>query len=516
MSTQNPVPAGAATLTAQAQAIVTAFGSIPGVSPDQFNNLQAVITASPVLVGQINDAVAQGHLTRIVPLTNPNAGGEYNAKNREMRIPLGPLTTPPAGPQQASQADANATEMTFVLGHELQHGFNRVATQQGYASFSSSVRQIALHDPSPRDYTAPVAALLAQNRRDEAGAEIAGWNAVVSRIGSANPAPTLQDIYESNPARMADFIDVSGAAPTTVHTLKPNLSMHQDMSMSATAANIEGMGQNYFDKLPTQTRLGAVGTSDYANYYGAYAVGVVAQIDRHYNAPQAGGSSPQIGFDLSKLRLSEKLMEENGVDLGKNVQPMPYYDIGSKPPTAHLFQHTDTTNVHVSPIGSEVLEAELVRMREAAPHHGRSGSVAPDPMAVGDPLLQKLRESVRALDQQAGKGWDDASERLAASALVMAKQNGFTDGDGLRLAFNRPTEKHAGGEVLHLWREGPGASPDPAANRVHMASSDALAVPVGERLQQAAAIDSQQMQARHLQQAMRQEDQMRTGPAMQP
>src|SRR5690606_28914702 len=41
-------------------------------------------------------------------------------------------------------------------------------------------------------------------------------------------------------------------------------------------------------------------------------------------------------------------------------------------------------------------------------------------------LLDRLRVRVRELDQQAGKGWDESSERLAASALVMARKMGFT------------------------------------------------------------------------------------------
>jgi hypothetical protein len=522
MSTPTPAATSAHTLTPQAQAVVTAFGGQSGVTPDHLNNLQSVIVASPALVGQINDAVAQGHLARIVPLTNPNAGGEYNAQNREMRLPLGPLTSPAAGPMQAVQAQANASEVTFVLGHELQHGFNRVATQQGYADFSTSVQQIAQGYPAPRDYTAPTAALMEKNRSDEAGAEIAGWNAIVSRVRGINGVSSLQDIYEANPGRMADFIDVSGLAPASTYTLKPNLAINADMSMTASAANIAAMGQNYFDKPPASSRLGARGHSDYANYYGAYAVSVIAQVDRHYNPPQAGATSPQMGLNLQQLRLSEKLMEENGIDLGANVQPMPYYDTGNAPPTAHLFQDTDSTNTHVSPIGSEVLQAELARMREEAIGRDAPAGIAPGPAESERSLIEKLRDSVRALDRHVGKDWDESSERLSASALVMAKQGGFTDRDELRLAFNLPTQRHAGGEVLHLERMGAGASPDPAANRVHMATSDALAVPAADRLQQADAISQQQAQQQTQQQAQQQaqqanrpDDPVRSGPAMQ-
>ena len=147
-------------------------------------------------------------------------------------------------------------------------------------------------------------------------------------------------------------------------------------------------------------------------------------------------------------------------------------------------------------------------------NRGQTGAV--DQVGGGE-LLQKLREQVRALDQQAGKPWDDASERLAASALVMAKGSGFTAHDELRLAFNHPTERHAGGEILHLARQGPQASPDPAANRAHMATIDALAVPAEDRLRQVEALDAQwtQLQAERFSQGPEPNVQPRSGPALQ-
>lgn len=110
-----------------------------------------------------------------------------------------------------------------------------------------------------------------------------------------------------------------------------------------------------------------------------------------------------------------------------------------------------------------------------------------------DALRQALRNQVGILDAQAGKPWDDASERLAASALMLAKENGFTARDELKLAFNRATDRMAAGEVLHLARTGAASSPDPAANRVHMAVSDALAMPAEQRLQLAQGAGQQSL-----------------------
>lgn len=505
-----PVP----TLTPRAQAVVTAFGAKPGVTVDHQTNLEAVIRASPALIDQINAAVALGHLSRILPLSNPNAGGEYDARSLEMRLPLGPLATPPPGTQQVVQSAANASEVTFVLGHELQHGFNRTATRQAYETFAANVKSVAKGGASLRDYTAPTAALLWQNRRDEASAEIAGWNAVVSRLRNQNQNPSIRDIFEANPGRMADFISVSG----TSYMLKPNLVVNADKTLPLTSANLEAMGKYYFDK-PARNPggLGARGNSDYANYYGAYAVGVIARLDRHHNLSAASSVAPQLGFDLARLRLDEKLMEENGIDLGKNVKPLSYYDLSKQPPTAHLFQDTDTTHKHISPIGAEALDAELARLHGSQQDRTAEGSGLSVRSSPDDALLQKLRECVRALDQQADKPWDDASERLSASALLMARENGFTAQDELRLALNLPSERHAGGEVLHLVREGAGISPDPAANRVHMSTADALSMPADERLRQVEAVERQQAQesTQRLQQASNAEVERRSGAVLQ-
>ena len=203
------------TLSSQAQAVVAAFGQQPGVTPDQANNLQMVINGSPTLIDQVNNAVAAGHLQQFAPLMHANAGGEYDGQNKVMRLPLAMLTTPPP-----YQLPFDAGEPTFVLGHELQHGFNHVATTRAYRDFFNEASLKAQEPALPHDYTVATSRLIAANRRDEAGAEIAGWNAIVDRVKSTNPNPSLKDFYEEQPGRMKDFIDKSlGPTPHT-YTLK--------------------------------------------------------------------------------------------------------------------------------------------------------------------------------------------------------------------------------------------------------------------------------------------------------
>jgi hypothetical protein len=103
-------------------------------------------------------------------------------------------------------------------------------------------------------------------------------------------------------------------------------------------------------------------------------------------------------------------------------------------------------------------------------------------------LGEKLRDLVGTLHQHANRSWDETSERLWGAALVMGTEKNFSGQDDLQLAFNKPTEQYAAGEILHIFRTGPNISPDPYANRAHMLTTEALSVPLEQRYQQAKSI----------------------------
>lgn len=159
-------------------------------------------------------------------------------------------------------------------------------------------------------------------------------------------------------------------------------------------------------------------------------------------------------------------------------------------------------------------------LQQAADERGRGGLTQGASERGQDPdhqLLEKLQDGVRGLDRAANKGWDENSERLSASALVMARKMGFTAQDDLQLAFNTPTGKLAGGELLFVARTGPTASPDPAANLIHMPTSEALSKPAQARYQEVEAIAlAQAEQMRMTQQEFMRgtDDPSRAGPKL--
>lgn len=145
--------------------------------------------------------------------------------------------------------------------------------------------------------------------------------------------------------------------------------------------------------------------------------------------------------------------------------------------------------------------------------------VAPEssPQAAQDknaPLAMSLREGVAGLDARANKGWDDDSERLYASLLVLAKENGFARDDRVQVAFNLQSARYAAGELVHIERIGPNISPDPAAHRASMRTDDALGTPAAENLHKADAIASPEIATTQQPATVNPDDPVRQGPVM--
>lgn len=144
-----------------------------------------------------------------------------------------------------------------------------------------------------------------------------------------------------------------------------------------------------------------------------------------------------------------------------------------------------------------------------APRQTQASHSEPD-----TPMTESLRTGVVGLDTQSGKGWDDASERVYASLLVLAKERGFGPDERLQVAFNAQTERFGAGELIHIGRNGPGQSPDPAANRAVMSTADALATPAVDNYQKAETIAPPVPAMTFEQQAMTREDPARQAPVM--
>lgn len=115
------------------------------------------------------------------------------------------------------------------------------------------------------------------------------------------------------------------------------------------------------------------------------------------------------------------------------------------------------------------------------------------------------------LDAQHGREWDRASQRMTASLLALAKEEGLSRVD--HVVLNNPTGQLAGGEKVFVVQ---GALNDPAHQRAHMPTVDAVQAPENQSFDRLQAINQTQAQAREQQQALEQSQQAvtQTGPSI--
>lgn len=480
------------TLSPQAQSVIEQFGQQPGVTADQLLNLRRVINSSPPLAAQFDSAVLAGdirHLSLLPP--GVNAGGTYDGSTKTINIRPSILSNPNDQP-------FDAAELAFVVGHEIQHSSNHAAKQAAYAQFNEDARAIAA---STHDYTTAIGNLISANRKDEATAQLAGWNAVAGMIKAQNPNATLEEMYDSSARARAYIRSVPG--PPASHEMLSSLTVNQDLSLSSTPENIEAMGHYYFDKPGSVTRIGHNGNSDYPNYYGAYAVSVASQLESANTPP---GTATRMTINMARLGLSEQLMEENGINLGRgSPAPQPYWDSSTSPPLLRHFDHTHTTHTHIPISAQEYEKQSAAQPMPAGPSlesvHGAGKSQL---TSADQQLHDQIREKVALLDAASGRTFDSTSERMTASLLVLAKGNGMERVD--HVVLSRETKEHPACHNVFVVK---GDLADPAAARACMPTAEAASRPTEqsfvelERVNQrdqalGANVQSQEQQPEHV------------------
>lgn len=393
-----------------------AAGASQPVTPDMLSNLQSTLNGSPALADNIKraataaDPMQPSHrVLESFDFTAPGAGvgGSFNASQHAMNLVPEALTTAAPGPGQSGY---DAYDLTFVIGHEIQHGYNAQAAAQARSAFVTDVRALASSPDPVHDYTALVEGYIQSGREDEAQAHIAGWNALQSRVQRDQGHATLADINFAAPGRAADFIERQHG----IFVPHANVQLNPDFSMPATADNIAAMGHNYFDRptaahiLPGDTRnpmaLAHGGVEDYPNYYAGWAIATIGGEERA--AAHGKGPAPQIQINMAHAGLYEDMMEKAGLNLGPSKQSIPYLDSSTEPATPHSFDHTAD-----------------------GPHPYQHVPVAPqrldDPSHADHELFQQARGHIAALDRSMGRTPDVYTDQLAAAATVQARADGL-------------------------------------------------------------------------------------------
>ncbi|MET4598998.1 XVIPCD domain-containing protein [Stenotrophomonas sp. 2694] len=141
--------------------------------------------------------------------------------------------------------------------------------------------------------------------------------------------------------------------------------------------------------------------------------------------------------------------------------------------------------------------ADPSRQQADASPHGVDGAPPPseprnDPTQLGHPdhgLYQQIRQGVEALDARHGRTFDEVSERVAASLLVLAKDNDLERVD--HVLVSNATREHPAGHTLFVVQ---GEPSDPAHQRAATPTELAAQTSVEESMQQFDAVSREAQQ----------------------
>lgn len=300
---------------------------IGGPASPEYQNLRATIGESPVLAAQLNQAARTGELRGFGFLPpDSTAGAEFMPDKGIVRLNRTQLADP-----------ERRGELTFLLGHEGWHGHNNREVNQAYARFDREILDVSRSGAGRHDYTPAMATLHQVNRQDEAMSQLAGWNALVSRVRTADPQAQLKQIFQQSGGYAGTFIQERGENGAETYHLYPGYSLEADLSIRTTPANIEAAARHYFDRSPQDTRLGEHANSDYRNYYAAGDVSKICRLEMNH-------SEGRMVLDMQGLKLNERLMEENGIDLGEHRDQRCRYVTPQAPDRNRYFDHTIDTH----------------------------------------------------------------------------------------------------------------------------------------------------------------------------
>ncbi|MBH1865895.1 hypothetical protein I5U14_12175 [Stenotrophomonas maltophilia] len=139
----------------------------------------------------------------------------------------------------------------------------------------------------------------------------------------------------------------------------------------------------------------------------------------------------------------------------------------------HYFDHTEGTHVHV-PITAQ---------------HAAAGAGVQMPLMDGRDrsLHEQIRGKVAELDAANGRSFDASSERLSASLLVLARENGLDRVD--HVVLSRQTDGAGAAQNIFVVK---GPLDDPASLRASSPTAEAAQRPVQDSLDTLAVVNQRQ------------------------
>jgi hypothetical protein len=335
-------------LNAEAQQLIRRFQA-NHLNQDQYRNFRSVMAASPKLIDDFNLAAKLGIIKELTPVTGSNAGGSYSPDDNSLSIPL----------SRFDNANFGMKEMfnqIFVMAHETRHAFNNLPNNSEYEKVKAAFLAAAQKETSKpyplRDNNTPLSEYIAFFRKDEAQAQVAGANAVISAMLNFNITPDAANFQKYLPNKTSGFfIDANRKLPVFKSGYYQSNSTNSYLDEGDPRV-LETAAQNYYDLPPAGTGFEfcpSTGTkSDYVNAQIVYPLSMSVSYDLQAKeqVPSRQGEPFKLNmqdFAVRKIdgsgyvhfKLDAKLISENGLQIEytlpnrEKIDFINYLDTGS-------------------------------------------------------------------------------------------------------------------------------------------------------------------------------------------
>ncbi|MEA9733331.1 XVIPCD domain-containing protein [Xanthomonas campestris pv. campestris] len=450
----------------------------PRLPKEAESSIRQALSESPYLSNLLGNAIEEGHIGSIAVSHGQNNGGHFqDGKNGS----AGTLNISAAAFSDFSGAQ-RIDYITEVLGHETMHGVLAEHRAQALAEFaktmSSRLQEAHENREGQVDLTGPTRVYLDSTRQDEALSEISGMRALHDRIKHQNPGMPDEMVELRLLQRSTTRCVDRGVAPPQF----ANGLTYEELTtrpFSRNDALTKSVEQCFYDGRGT---LGPHGDSDYRNYYGVNPISHIAQ---NYAYLAHDRQPPEVRIDLKSLGLDPRQLERNGLDLG-SAKTFNVVDLGKDGYGMVQLKDTGARGVSSPNFATPSELGHTLTPAEAGhPDHA---------------MHQQIRSKVEQLDAANGRTFDATSERMTASLLTLAKDNGLTRVDHVLLSER--TKDLPTAQTLFVVQGDP---KDPAMLRAHMPTADAAARPVQESYTQLESVNQRLAQERTQEMAVEQQ-----------
>ncbi|PMR89102.1 XVIPCD domain-containing protein [Xanthomonas arboricola] len=452
-------------------------------------SIRQTIAESPYLSNLLGDAIEKGRIGAIAVSHGQNNGGHFQDGKHGK---AGTLTI-----SEAAFKDFAGSEridyLTEVMGHETMHGVLAQHRADALAEFGKSMGSRMQEAYENREYqvdlTGPTRSYLDSTRTDEALSEISGMRALHDRLKHLNPQMPDDVVERELLDRSSNrcVVRQPNGAPQFADGLTYDaLTKHPFTRNDALTNSVE---QCFYDSSGT---LGPYGDSDYRNYYGVNPISHIAQNYAHLAHDR---QPPEIRVDLKSLGLDPRQLERNGLELG-SAKTFNIVDLGKDGYGMVQLKDTGARGISSPNLAPPIEPGRALTPAEAGhPDHA---------------MHQQIRSKVEQLDAASGRRFDATSERMTASLLTLAKDNGLTRVDHVLLS-----EKTKDLPAAHTLILVQGKPNDPAMMRAHMPTVEAAQRPVQESFSQLESLNQRLEQDRAREQSLehqRSQEQQQRGP----